>query len=337
MEGKAFITGATGMLGSHIAERLRNEGVGIRALVRKTSNVELLKSMNAELVTGDLADEDLTFGECVEGVDYVFHVAANVDDWADFGDMRRINVLGVKKLLEACAGRPIKRFVYVSSQAVLGMGRQDDVDETAPYVHTGDAYNETKIEAEQLVLQAGKNDGLPVVAVRPPYIYGPRDRQFFPRLIGALRDGSFMYIAKGEALFTLVYVRNLVDALMLAAGEDAAVGQTYIIADDEPITRRELVEMICEEMGYPKPAKSVPLWLAKALCPVFESIARLKKTGEPPRLNRFRLKFMATHTTFNLSKAKQDLGYAPRYRCRDALRESIRWFKEQHPEMIAEA
>jgi len=323
----AFLTGGTGLLGSHLAERLTRDGYKLRCLVRKTSDTSLLESLGAELVTGDLADENLDFGPFLDGVDYVFHVAANVDDWGEREIMYRINVLGLKKLLDAVCERPVERVVYVSSMAVLGMGEQVNVNEDAPYVYTGDNYNYTKIEAEKLARSYHETKGMPIVIIRPPYIYGPRDRQFFPRLVGALRDGTFAYIGGGNIEFTLVYVGNLVEALMLAATKPGVEGRIYMITDGEAITRRELVEMICDELGLEKPTRSFPVAVARLACPIYELTAKLLRRREPPRLNRFRLKFMATRLTFDISRARKELGYEPVYKCRDALRETIRWFK----------
>lgn len=329
---KALVTGATGMVGSHLAERLVNKGYHVRALVRKSSDTSFLKQTGAELFEGDLAGEAESFRPMAEGMDYVFHIGANVDDWGDRDEMVRINVDGLRHLMDACDAGRLKRFVFVGSMAVLGMGRQDHLDESAPYVHTGDNYNYTKIEAEKLATRYARDKKFPIVIIRPPYIYGPRDRQFFPRLCGALRDGVFAYIGDGNNPFELVYAPNVVEALILAATKDEAVGQLYMITDGKPITRREMVELTCDVMGYEKPTKCVPYFLARTLCPVFETIGKLRG-GDPPRLNRFKLKFMYPSMTFNIGKAQKELGYGPPHESRESLRKSLEWFKANHPEM----
>ncbi|MEW6359173.1 MAG: NAD-dependent epimerase/dehydratase family protein [Planctomycetota bacterium] len=330
----ALVTGATGMVGSHLVERLVKEGYRVRALVRESSDTTFLKALGGvELFHGDLAGAPETFKPMVEGMQYIFHIGANVDDWGDRDEMYRINVDGLRHLMDACDTDRLKRFVFVGSMAVLGMGRQDNLDETAPYVHTGDNYNYTKIEAETLAMKYAREKKFPIVVIRPPYIYGPRDRQFFPRICTALRDGVFKYIGDGNNPFELVYALNVVEALVLAAVKDEAVGQLYMITDGKPITRRELVELICDVMGYEKPTKCVPAWLAQAMCPVFEFFGKLKGKGSPPLLNRFKLKFMYPSMTFNIGKAQKDLGYGPPHESREALRKSLEWFKEHHPEM----
>lgn len=333
----AFVTGATGMVGSHLASELASRGVAVRCLVRKTSDTALLEQLGVETVTGDVTDPSDTLRQAIGDSEVVFHCAAMVDDWAPREDMVRVNVDGTTHLLEACADLPsLRRFVMVGSMVVLGMGPQINLDETAPLVHTGDNYNYTKILACEAALAKAQERGVPVAICRPPYIYGPRDRQFFPRIFEALRDGEFKFIGDGNQPITLVYVRNLVRALLLAAeAEDLPPGEVFHVTDGESVTRRELVELICEEMGYERPTAHVPLGVAKLAMPIVELVAKLQ--GKRPILNRFRMKFMATPLTFDISKARRVLGYEPVEPPRESLRQTIRWFAEHHPEMAARA
>ena len=168
----------------------------------------------------------------------------------------------------------------------------------------------------------------------PPYIYGPRDRQFFPRVCTALRDGKWVYMDRGERPFTPVYVLHLVDACVRAADAVGAAGESFIITDGRSITRRRFVEILCEELGYARPTTSVPRWIARALVPAFEAFARLSGASEPPRINTFRYKFLATHLTFDVSKAKRVLGWAPAVDTEEALRRTAAWFRENRPDLL---
>lgn len=328
-----FVTGATGLVGSHLAEQLVARGLKPRCLVRKTSDTSLLEKLDVELVTGDVTDPPEKLRELVGDAEVVFHCAAMVDDWASREAMMRVNVEGVRHMLEARRDRPkLCRFVMVGSMVVLGMGPQIDLDETAPLVHTGDNYNHTKILACETALGFARERGVPVVICRPPYIYGPRDRQFFPRLFESLRDRVFKFIGDGNRPITVVYVLNLVRALMLAAEADLDPGEVFLVTDGESVTRRELVELACEEMGYPLPKDQVPIWVARAGIPVVELVAKLR--GQRPILNRFKMKFMTTPMTFNVAKARSVLGYEPVEPPRESLRKTVRWYHEHHPEMV---
>jgi len=325
---KAFVTGSTGLVGSALCERLVRDGHRVRALVRPTSDVSFLDRLGSvDLITGDMTDNTAKLAQAVGDADTVFHTAALVDDWADRAAMVRVNVTGTESLLEACTQRRTRRVVYLSSLVVFGMKPQNNLDESAPVVHTRDNYNYTKILAEQVVqrYQAG---GTPIVIIRPPYIYGPRDRQFFPRLVDAIMSGKFKYIGRGDNPLTLCYVGNLVDAMMLAAENQAAVGNTYIITDGDSITRRELVDIICRSLGVDPPKRHAPVFVARAAVPVLEGVYRLFRLKGRPLVNRFKFKFMHTPLTFDIGKARDELGYEPGMRTSEGLGLSIDWYRD---------
>ena len=341
----AFVTGATGMIGSHLARRLLDEGWRVRALVRAASDTRLLESWGVDLVRGDVGDAPDSLVRHVAGADYVFHCAAMVSDWAPLGEMMRINVAGTRHLAEAAlvSGLPqrgvakpggLKRFIYLSSMVVFGMNPQRDLDETAPMIHTGDHYNLTKIRAEETIQEFIRERGLPAVIVRPPYAYGPRDRQFLPRVLASLRDGQFRFVGPGRQPVSLVYVGNLVEALVLAATRPDVVGEMFLITDAEAITRWRMMEIVCEETGYPMPTRHVPRWLVRALCPVMEGLHSLRRSAEPPLVNKFRLKFMATPLTYRIDKARRMLGYDPKVDTEAGLRRTLAWFRDHHPELM---
>ena len=313
------------MLGSHVCQRLVRDGHDVAALVRPTSDRSALEQLDVTFVEGSIPGDAEALRRALAGREWIFHCAAMVDDWADREAMYEVNVTGLGALLDAADRESLKRFVYVSSMAVLGMDPQIGLDESAPYVSTGDNYNYTKIEAEKLALTYAR-EGYPIAIVRPPYIYGPRDRQFFPRVTKALKDGVFKYIGDPETPFSLVYAENLAAAMMLTADNPNAIGEVFMITDGEPVSRRELVETIAAGLGYEKPAGRVPAGLAKALCPVFELVGRLRK--KTPLLNKFRLKFMATPLTFKIDKARNVLGYDP-VPTREGLARTIRWHRQQ--------
>ena len=331
----AFVTGATGMVGSHLARRLLDEGWRVRALVRPTSDTALLASWGVDLVEGDVGAPAGAFTPHLDAVDYVFHCAAVISDWAPLDEMVRINVEGTRHLAEAAiaCGR-LKRFVYLSSMVVLGMNPQRDFDETAPLIHTGDHYNLTKIRAEKLIHRFVQQRGLQATIIRPPYVYGPRDRQLLPRVLASLQTGQFRFIGSGRTPFSLVSVANVVEVLFLAGTRPDVVGEVFLVTDGEPITRERLIEIICEETGYAKPAGHVPTWMVRLACPVIEGICALRRATEPPLVNKFRLKFMATPLTYNIGKARRVLGYEPKACTEESLRETLSWFREHRPDLM---
>jgi len=326
--GIAAVTGGTGMVGSHLIDRLLRDGFAVRALVRETSDTSYLEKLDVELFRGDITDSPEKLTSFCRGVRYVFHCAALVDDWADRDEMFRVNVTGLENMIRASQAASPEKFVFLGSMAVLGMGTQDNLDESAPYVYTGDNYNYTKIEAEKISMKYAREESFPIVVLRPPYIYGPRDRQFFPRVVSSLKDGTFTFIGGGNNPFSIVYIENVVEAMMLAAKNKNAVGKIYMITDGEPITRRRLAQIICDSMNLKMPSRNVPVWFARLMCFLFESFARITKKKKPPLLNRFRLKFLYPHMTFNISKAKSELAYHPLYSTEEGLKKTIQWYLE---------
>lgn len=323
---KALVTGATGFVGSHVVERLKKEGVNVAAFVRPSSDVTLLKQWGVPLVYGDLHDP-LSIEKALQGVTHVFHCAAVVSDWAEPQEISRTNIEGTQSLLEAAARAKVERFIHVSTLAVLGMHDHFRTNETAPYEATGDTYCDTKIEAEKKVTEAYNRLGLPVVIVRPGFIYGPRDRQFLPRVLKFLKAGKFVYIGDGQKILNLTYIDNLVDAILLAAKKREAVGKIYNITDDGKVTRKMLIEAICDSANLPKPTKAIPIPIAKVICTVCETITRITKSKKPPLLNRARMKFLALNLDFDISKIKSELGYIPKVSLQRGIQDTIQWFK----------
>jgi len=176
---KVFVTGATGMVGSHLVEKLVQEGHAIRALVRKSSNTSALENLGVELCYGDITSSSQELQPHLQGIEWVFHIAALVSDWASREEMVQANVTSLENLVRASDSQSLERFIFIGSMAVLGMGKQDNLNESAPWIHSGDNYNYTKILAEQLAVRLAREENFPITIIRPPYIYGPRDRQFF--------------------------------------------------------------------------------------------------------------------------------------------------------------
>lgn len=324
---RALVTGATGLVGLNLLEALAREpGAQAVALVRRTSDTRDLEALGVERRVGDMADSASLADACA-GCDTVFHCAALVRDWGHREEMIRVNVTGLGALLESAVRHGVKRFILVSSLAVLGNRPQIDVDESAPHATTGDNYNWTKIEAEKLALRIHRERGLPLIIIRPPYIYGPHDRQLLPRLITAIERGKFMYIGSGENPISLAYVGNVVDALLLAARGPRTDGRVYHITDGPPVTRVRLINTICDGLGLPRPRKHLPVPVAMALMHVLETKAKLTGATEPPLLNRFRVKFLHTPLSFSIRRAQEELGYGPRFAFEEGMRAALEWFK----------
>jgi len=326
---RCLITGATGCVGSHLAEACVQRGYHVVTLARPNSDVRLLEPLGATIVRGDLCDPQAVRAATAQ-VDAVIHCAAKVGDWGPASEYRAVNVEGLRLLLEAVKGRPLHRFVHLSSLGVYEARDHYRTDESVPPpARQKDGYTQSKVECESLAMQYHREAGVPVVILRPGFIYGPRDRTVIPRLMDLLRRKDLIYVGDGSKALNTIYVGNLVDAILLALEKPQAIGQIYNLTDDEPVSKRRFLESLADLGGYERPSKSVPLWLAKLLTPVIENSCRLINLKVAPRLTQGRLKFIGLNLDFSVEKAKRELGYQPRVKFEDGIEEAVAWWKQQ--------
>ncbi|HEV3078974.1 MAG TPA: NAD-dependent epimerase/dehydratase family protein [Gemmataceae bacterium] len=328
MSSSYLITGATGFVGGHLAEACAARGIAVRTIARPTSDTALLEKLNATILRGELGDAHL-LGRALEGADVVVHCAAKVGDWGSVEDYRAVNVEALRSLLEACKGRPLKRFVHLSSLGVYAARHHygTDESESLPAQHM-DGYTQTKVESEQLVLQYQREHGIPAVVLRPGFIYGPRDRTVLGKLVQALRQKQMRYIGRGKGAMNTIYVGNLVDAIFLAIDSPRAIGQVYNLTDGEFVSKRQFIDGIADGAGVDRPGGSVPLWLARLAAKIMEGRARRRGATEAPRLTQARLKFLGLNLDFSVEKARTELGYRPRVRFADGIQQTMAWYRE---------
>lgn len=324
-----LITGATGLVGSHLAEACVERGYSVVTLARPTSDTRLLEKLGVRIIRGDLADAP-ALEQAVAGADVVVHCAAKVGDWGPVEEYRRVNVEGLRNLLEAIRGRPLQRLVHLSSLGVYEARDHYGTDESvSPPDQHMDGYTQTKVESEKLALQYHREHDVPVVVLRPGFIYGPRDRTVLPKLMEALEQKQVRYLGDGSKAMNTIFVGNLVDAIFLAVENPKAIGQIYNLTDDEPVSKRRFMEAIADLAGLERPQRSVPLWLAKTLAWVMERSARLRGAKQAPRLTQARIKFLGLNLGFSVEKAKRELGYQRRVRFEDGIEEAVTWWKTQ--------
>jgi nucleoside-diphosphate-sugar epimerase len=326
-----LITGATGFVGGHLAAACAARGMAVRALARAGGDTKHLDALGAVVVRGDVADA-AAVARALEGSDVVFHCAAKVGDWGPVEEYRAVNVEALRGLLEACRGRPLRRFVHFSSLGVYAARHHYGTDESEPPPERHlDGYTQTKVESEKLALQYHREHGVPVVVLRPGFIYGPRDRTVLPNLIDNLRRRRVRYLGGGRRALNTIYVGNLVDAALLAAEKPEAVGQVYNLTDGEAVSKRRFIEAVADGAGAPRPpVVGVPLWLARLLAAWLEGRARRRGDPTPPRLTQARLKFLGLNLDFSIEKAKRELGYVPRVSFDEGMRETVASYKA-HP------
>ena len=321
-----LITGATGFVGSHVADRAAARGA-VRALARPAADLTHLKSLGAEILPGDVTDPDAA-RRAVEGVEVVIHCAAKVGDWGPVDEYRRVNVEGLRNLLDAVAGKPLKRFVHVSTLGVYEARHHYGTDEAEPLPTDHiDGYTQSKVEAEKLALAYVRKHAVPVTILRPGFVYGPRDRSVLPRLADRLRERSVIYIAGGRYALNTTYVGNIADACFLAAENPSAVGEVFNVTDGEFVSKRRFLETVADGLGLPRPRGSIPVWLARILADWRERVYRRRNKPHPPRITQATLKFAGLNLDFSIAKARTVLGYDPAVGFDEGMKSALEWYK----------
>ncbi len=318
-----LVTGATGMVGRRLVERLLERGDTVAALVRDPAAAVDLEAAGAIIHQGDLATPTSVI-PALQEAHCVVHTAAHVGDWGPADKYRAINVVALEEMVTAARriGR-LKRWVQVSSLGVYGPRHHAGTDESAPIELRGiDGYTQTKAEAEFVLQRYMSEWDFPAVILRPGFIYGPGDRHVLPRLIEKLHDGSLKMIGKGDRVLNNIYVDNLVDAILLAIEHPNAVGEVFNLRDARPVTRREFIGTICEHFGRPLP-RSIPEPIAKLAVGPIESFARLRGATTAPLLTQARMKFMTKNLEFSIEKAKQRIGYQPAVDFREGMQRAL--------------
>jgi len=323
-EKKALVTGANGFVGSHLVEALLKKGYKVRCLVRKTSDISCLAPFNLEYFYGDLFKEDV-LKEALLGVDYVFHPAALVKA-KNKEDFYKVNYLGTKNLIELCfkINPLIKRFVYVSSQAAVGPSKEGQALNENDIPSPVTEYGKSKLLGEEAVLEY--KDKIPVTIIRPPAIYGPRDKDIL-LFFKAVKNGIKPLFGGRENHFSLVYVKDLVQGIILAAESEKAIGQIYFIADEKPYSYGEAEETIQKTLNVKALTVRIPIPILTVFAFISELACRIK--GKTPSFNLERVKqFKQKFWVCDVSKAKNELGFSARYSLEEGIKETAQWYKE---------
>lgn len=318
---RVLVTGAGGFIGSHLAADQLCRGNEVVAADLDLERVRHLERPTFVCVEGDLADPRVQ-DHVVQGVDTVFHLAAaHLSVSVAASEYRRVNVEAVSGLIDACERAGVTRFVHCSSVGVFGRVENPPADEETP-CRPEIPYETTKLEGEKLVLEAVRARGFPATVLRPAWVYGPgcpRTEKLF-RSIG---KGRFVLGGRGDTLRHCLYIRDMIDAFNRAADSERALGQVIIVGDERASSVRHLVAEVANLMGAPSP-RSVPLSALYVAGLAAESIFRILRR-EPP-LSRRSLKFFTGNSSFRIDRAKDLLGFRPRYTPSSGLAETYRLF-----------
>jgi len=323
---RAFVTGATGFVGNHVARALAEQGAELRLLLRAGSNPANIESLNAERVIGDLRDA-ASIEKAIAGCEVVFHVAADYRLWVrDPEQMYHANVEGTKAILEAARKNGVRRVVHTSSVATMGFtGNGHPVDENFPVAFDNmiGPYKRSKFMAEQVAIEAGRS-GMDVVIVNPSTPVGERDIKPTPTgriIVDFLKKKFPAYVDTGL---------NLVDVRECARGHVAALdkgrsGERYILGG-ENLSLKQILDKLGAITGLPSPKLKVPYVMALATG-VVDEVVTGRILGREPRVTIDAVRMGRKKMFVSSSKAERELGWKAGP-VDDALARAVDWFRQ---------
>jgi dihydroflavonol-4-reductase len=321
----AFVTGASGFVGSAVTRLLVSRGLAVRALARATSPRGNLENLPVEIVEGDMRDP-ADMRRAINGARYVFHVAADYRLWArDPEEIVRNNVEGTRAVMEAARDAGVERIVYTSSVATLKPGTLEDPADEARRLTEAQAigaYKRSKVAAERVVERMIEDEALPAVIVNPSTPIGPRDIKPTPtgRIIVEAASGRMpAYLDTG---LNLAHVDDVAEGHLFAL-EKGRIGESYILGG-ENVNFRDMLLAIAELAGRRPPRYR--LWRAPLFPLALAAEMGARLTGKEPFLTRDALRMAGHHMFFTSARAERELGYRSRpYRV--ALEDAIAWYR----------
>lgn len=322
-----LVTGAAGLLGSHVIDLLLEQGEKPRALIRPGDDARRLLAMRVDVHGADVGDR-VALSAALEGVDRVVHCAARTGPWGPQEEYERTNVRALEVLAHGALAAGVQRIVHVSSITVHGNDVGGEADETTPFREERNPYSRSKIAAERVLQRVIRELGVPVTIVRPGWIYGPRDIASFARITRMVETGRMFVVGSGENHLPLIYVRDVAHGLLLASEVEAPPGRSYVVVNDEPVTQRQFLAAIAAELDVPAPARQIPYELALKVGALSESLGRLVRRRQPPPVMRYGLQLLGGENRFVISRARRELGFTPAVDLSDGVRRSVEWYRE---------
>lgn len=317
---KAFITGASGFIGAHLARELLRQNWQV-SILRHTRDMPDLGK--CEVFQGDIRDFN-SLKDMVQGTDVLFHLAAALGaTLINRREFFQINAQGTQNVLKAATEAGVGRVVHFSSGGVLGSVKENKaVGEEHP-THPIDIYDMTKLEGERAALSFARR-GLDVVVVRPGWAYGPGDSRTF-KLIKAVAKKRFILVTKGNTLLTPVYIHDLIEGVLLCA-KKARGGEIFHLAGPEVLSVKDVVNIIGETVGVQIPRFSLPLFPVKVAAWSMEKAFSLFKREAPLSLGK--LGFFIHPKPLSIQKAKKELDYSPGTDLQRGMQTTISWYRD---------
>jgi dihydroflavonol-4-reductase len=322
---RILITGATGFIGSHLAEMLHSKGHELLCLTRRGSNKEWIKHLPIDYIEADYSNLD-ALKNAVRDVDYIYH-SAGVTKSKTKAAYFEGNYIATKNLLQAVLieNPGLKRFVQISSGAAVGPSvNREPVDEKTPF-HPITTYGISKMKAEEECIRLMNK--LPITIVRPPAVYGPRDKDVF-KFFNTINKGLQPMIGFKDTWVSLIHVIDLVNGIILAGENPNAIGQTYFISSERYYNWKELGQLTAQIIKKKVIRLRIPRTVIYSIAVVAEVFSFF--SSKPALINIEKAKDMVQEAwIFSIEKAKKELKFQETLTIENGIRDTVDWYFKQ--------
>jgi dihydroflavonol-4-reductase len=318
---KAFITGASGFIGSHLVSQILRNG-GQVSILRHKKDWEGFK--DCRVFQGDIKDPR-SLKDIFKGIDILFHLAAALGaSRIDKKDFFAINAQGTENVLHAAVDAGVKKVIHFSSAGVLGSVKENKPAKETHATSPRDIYDRTKLAGEKIALRFAAQ-GENVVVIRPGWAYGPRDHRTF-KLISAVASKKFILVTRGRTCQTPVYIDDLIHGILLCA-EKASLGEIYHLAGRQGLTVKEITQEIAHATNTPLSQFPLPHFVLRIAAWKWEKAYAL--LGKEAPLTRGKLAFFLHPKPLSIQKAMTDLGYAPQWDFKGGIASAVAWYRQK--------
>jgi dihydroflavonol-4-reductase len=326
-EAKKLVIGASGFVGSHVTRQLVERGDDVRVMIRKTSSIDGISDLDVEYCYGDIFDDD-ALRAAMDGCDVVFYCVVDTRAWLrDPAPLFRTNVEGLRHVLDAAVAASLKKFVFTSTIGTIALSVDGPATEDMPFnwYEEGGGYIQSRVDAENLVLEYARDSGLPAVALCVSNTYGPRDWAPTPHggLVAAAAAGKLPFRFNGMA-YEVVGIEDAAKALVLAA-DHGRNGERYIVSE-RFITWNDLYDIATDAVGARRPRIPIPFALSSRSGRVGDLATKILRRDMP--INSVAIRLAHIMSPMDHGKAVRELGWQPEP-APDSIRKAARWFEEQ--------
>lgn len=325
---KILVTGGTGFMGTYLVPLLLSQGHKVKLLVRNVQKAQELFGDRCEIVHGNIEDIATLEGIC-DGIEIVYHMAALMGHDSPskeaFEKFRRVNVEGVRNIIRIAKKGNVRKFIYISSTAAMGLQNVVNIDEETecrPYT----PYQVTKREAELLILDEVKKNQFPAVIVRPSMVYGPGFKGDFLTISKVCKTGFFPRIGRGKNLSPALYIEDLAEALMRFI-DHGKIGEIYLLSSNQSYSLEDTVRIIGKAMGRKICFVYIPKCLALLAADILEKICRILKRNPP--VTKRNIESVSQDRIINISKLCRELNFEPNITLSEGLPKSIEYYLSQ--------